>query len=192
MTTLDPTNKAIIDLDAIPSPAVLAGILDIPVSMIHQGRQDGKLPAKTTASYRECIHQYLHYYKKKINSKSTSMGEAKLAQDIRNGIAKEQQQWLEIKQTKQELLDVAVLKDLFEPIFQLIRSSLVNVARRHPETQKDIDNMLESLYVLGTKIASKANSDANNYVVEMLERELTLGEAEEEIEESFNLEEQHG
>ena len=50
--------------------------------------------------------------------------------------------------------------------------------------------MLESLYVLGTKIASKANSDANNYVVEMLERELTLGEAEEEIEESFNLEEQ--
>lgn len=190
MTTLDPTNKAIIDLDAIPSPAVLAGILDIPVSMIHQGRQDGKLPAKTTASYRECIHQYLHYYKKKINSKSTSMGEAKLAQDIRNGIAKEQQQWLEIKQTKQELLDVAVLKDLFEPIFQLIRSSLVNVARQHPETQKDIDNMLESLYVLGTKIASKANSDANNYVVEMLERELTLGEAEEEIEESFNLEEQ--
>lgn len=190
MTTLDPTNKAIIDLDAIPSPAVLAGILDIPVSMIHQGRQDGKLPSKTTASYRECIHQYLHYYKKKINSKSTSMGEAKLAQDIRNGIAKEQQQWLEIKQTKQELLDVAVLKDLFEPIFQLIRSSLVNVARQHPETQKDIDNMLESLYVLGTKIASKANSDANNYVVEMLERELTLGEAEEEIEESFNLEEQ--
>ena len=169
---------------------MLAGILDIPVSMIHQGRQDGKLPAKTTASYRECIHQYLHYYKKKINSKSTSMGEAKLAQDIRNGIAKEQQQWLEIKQTKQELLDVAVLKDLFEPIFQLIRSSLVNVARQHPETQKDIDNMLESLYVLGTKIASKANSDANNYVVEMLERELTLGEAEEEIEESFNLEEQ--
>jgi hypothetical protein len=190
MTTLDPTNKAIIDLDTVPSPAVLAGILDIPVSMIHQGRQDGKLPAKTTASYRECIHQYLHYYKKKINSKSTSMGEAKLAQDIRNGIAKEQQQWLEIKQTKQELLDVAVLKDLFEPIFQLIRSSLVNVARQHPETQKDIDNMLESLYVLGTKIASKANSDANNYVVEMLERELTLGEAEEEIEESFNLEEQ--
>lgn len=190
MSTLDPTNKAIIDLDSVPSPAVLAGILDIPVSMIHQGRQDGKLPAKTTASYRECIHQYLHYYKKKINSKSTSMGEAKLAQDIRNGIAKEQQQWLEIKQTKQELLDVAVLKDLFEPIFQLIRSSLVNVARQHPETQKDIDNMLESLYVLGTKIASKANSDANNYVVEMLERELTLGEAEEEIEESFNLEEQ--
>jgi len=190
MTILDPNNKAIIDLDSVPSPAVLAGILDIPVSMVHQGRQDGKLPAKVTATYRECIHQYIHYYKKKINSKSTSMGEAKLAQDIRNGIAKEQQQWLEIKQTKQELLDIAVMKDLFEPVFHLIRSSLVNVARKHPEAQVDIDNMLELLSGLGAKVASKANTDANNYVIEMLERELTLGNPEEELEEAFDLKEE--
>ena len=103
MTELDKTNKAIIDLDAQASPAILAGILDIPVSMVHQGRQDGKLPSKTSASYRECIQQYTFYYKKKISTRSTSMAEAKLAQDIRNGIAKEQQQWLEIKKTKEEL-----------------------------------------------------------------------------------------
>ena len=41
MTSLDPTNKAIIDLDAQASPAILAGILDIPVSMVHQVLQDG-------------------------------------------------------------------------------------------------------------------------------------------------------
>ena len=34
MTELDKTNKAIIDLDAQASPAILAGILDIPVSMV--------------------------------------------------------------------------------------------------------------------------------------------------------------
>lgn len=190
MSTLDPTNKAIIDLDSVPSPAVLAGILDIPVSMIHQGRQDGKLPAKTTASYRECIHQYIHYYKKKINSKSSSMGEAKLAQDIRNGIAKEELQWLEIKREKEQLIDVLEMKELFEPIFQIIRSSLVNLSRQYPETQKDVDNMMNSWFTLGEKIVAKAGQDANDFVQSMLEKELTMPEVEEEIEEAFQLGEQ--
>ena len=187
MTILDPNNKAIIDLDSVPSPAVLAGILDIPVSMVHQGRQDGKLPAKVTATYRECIHQYTHYYKKKINSKSTSMGEAKLAQDIRNGIAKEELQWLEIKREKEQLIDVAEIKDLFEPIFHIIRSSLVNLARQYPETQKDIDNMLNGWNTLGGKIAAKAGQEADDFVQSMLEKELEMPQAEEELEEAFNL-----
>jgi hypothetical protein len=66
----------------------------------------------------------------------------------------------------------------------------VNVARKHPEAQVDIDNMLELLSGLGTKVASKANTDANNYVIEMLERELTLGNPEEELEEAFDLKEE--
>lgn len=187
MTTLDPTNKAIIDLDAPASPAVLAGILDIPVSMVHQGRQDGKLPTKTSASYRENIRQYIYHYKKKVSSRSTSMGEAKLAQDIRNGIAKEELQWLEIKKEKELLIDVAEMKELFEPVFQIIRSSLVNVARRHPETVNEIDNMLASLSELGTKIAIRANEDAESFVQSMLEKELTFEEAEEEMEEEFKV-----
>ena len=190
MTVLDPTNKAIIDLDTTASPAVLAGILDIPVSMIHQGRQDGKLPAKTTATYRESIHQYIHYYKKKINSKSTSMGEAKLAQDIRNGIAKEELQWLEIKREKEQLIDVAEMKDLFEPIFQIIRSSLVNLTRQYPETETTVDNMLNGWYVLGGKIAAKAGQEADDFVQSMLEKELEMPQAEEDVEEAFNLGEQ--
>ena len=191
MTELDPTNKAIIDLDTQASPAILSGILDIPVSMVHQGRQDGKLPSKTSATYRECIQQYIHYYKKKINSRATSMGEAKLAQDIRNGIAKEEMQWLEIKREKEQLIDVNEMKELFEPIFHIIRSSLVNIARKHPETQKDIDNMLESLSILGTKVANKAAQDGEEFVQSMLEREFTTAEAEEEIEEAFELGEQN-
>jgi hypothetical protein len=50
--------------------------------------------------------------------------------------------------------------------------------------------MLELLSGLGTKVASKANTDANNYVIEMLERELTLGNPEEELEEAFDLKEE--
>lgn len=189
MTSLDPTNKAIIDLDAQASPAILAGILDIPVSMVHQGRQDGKLPSRTTASYRESIQQYIYHYKKKVSTRSTSMGEAKLAQDIRNGIAKEELQWLEIKKEKELLIDVNEMKELFEPIFQIIRSSLVNVARKHPSTVADIDNMLGSLTELGTKIATRANDDANYFVQSMLEKELSLEQAEEDAEEAFKVNE---
>jgi hypothetical protein len=186
MTTLDPTNKAIIDLDAPASPAVLAGILDIPVSMVHQGRQDGKLPTKTSASYRESIRQYIYHYKKKVSSRSTSMGEAKLAQDIRNGIAKEYLQWMEIKTIKEEVIDIAVMKELFEPVFQIIRSSLVNISRQHPETATTIDNTLESLYSLGHKLAEAANEDSRHYVQLMLDKDLSMNEAEEELEELFD------
>jgi hypothetical protein len=185
MTTLDPTNKAIIDIDAQASPAILAGILDIPVSMVHQGRQDGKLPSRTSASYRESIQQYIYHYKKKVSTRSTSMGEAKLAQDIRNGIAKEYLQWMEIKTLKEEVIDVAVMKELFEPVFQIIRSSLVNIARQHPETVETIDNTLESLYSLGEKIAARANEDSKYYVQTMLDKEFSVGQAEEELEEVF-------
>lgn len=189
MTSLDPTNKAIIDLDAQASPAILAGILDIPVSMVHQGRQDGKLPSRTTASYRESIQQYIYHYKKKVSTRSTSMGEAKLAQDIRNGIAKEYLQWMEIKTLKEEVIDVLVMKELFEPVFQIIRSSLVNIARQHPETTVTIDNTLESLYSLGEKIAVRANEDSRYYVQTMLDKDLSLEQAEEEMEETFIKEE---
>jgi hypothetical protein len=187
MTALDPTNKAIIDIDAQASPAILAGILDIPVSMVHQGRQDGKLPSRTSASYRESIQQYIYHYKKKVTTRSTSMGEAKLAQDIRNGIAKEELQWLEIKKEKELLLDVNEMKELFEPIFQIIRSSLVNLARQHPSTVADIDNMLESLSGLGRKVAIKANADAEYFVQSMLEKELSLEQSEEEVEEALKV-----
>jgi translation initiation factor IF-2 len=117
------------------------------------------------------------------------MGEAKLAQDIRNGIAKEYLQWMEIKTLKEEVIDVLVMKELFEPVFQIIRSSLVNIARQHPETTDTIDNTLESLYSLGEKIAVRANEDSRYYVQTMLDKDLSLEQAEEEMEETFNKEE---
>ena len=177
--------KGYVQPDQTASPAVLAGILGIPVPMIYQGRQDGKLPASAEATYRDCIQHYINFYKKKMNSRSTSMAEAKLAQDIRNGIAKEEQQWLEIKRLKEELLEAAVLKELFEPIFHIVRASLVNLARKHPEITKEIDNMMESWDRLGTHIEKQALIDGNAYVQSMLEKELTLVEADKEIAHKF-------
>lgn len=186
---IDPTNKAIIDLESIPSPAVLAGILDIPVPMVHQGRQDGKLPPRTDATYRECIHRYIEYYKSKVNSRATTMGEAKLEQDIRNGIAKEHLQWLEVKKNKEELLELAVVKDFFEPVFHIINSSLVNLARKYPSIMPEIDNMLSSLYDLGNKIEQKATIDGDNFVKTMLENQVEIPEAEEAVLNAFGLNE---
>lgn len=178
-----------IDLDSPMSPATLAGILGISVGMVYQGIQDGKLPSRPNPTYRDCIHHYLGYYKKKVTSRSTSMGEAKLAQDIRNGIAKESLQWLEIKKLKEEVVDLTEVKELFEPIFQLLRSSLVNLTRTHPETQKEVDNMMAGLTDLGYKIADKARVDAAQFVQNMLDKEYSPQEAEEEVEETFEVKE---
>jgi hypothetical protein len=167
-------NKSIIDIDSMASPAILAGLLDISVSMVSQGRQDGKIPAKVSATYRECIHQYIAYYKRKIASKSSSMMEAKLEQDIRNGIAKEELQWLQIKREKELLIDVNEFKDSFEPIFHLIKSSLVNLARKYPDTTLEIDNMLNTWFTLGEKMVVEANIDSLNYVQTMLDNELVV------------------
>lgn len=184
-------NDYLINLDKQYMPASLAGILGISVGMVYQGIQDGKLPTNRQATFRDCIHHYLGYYKRKVTSRSTSMGEAKLAQDIRNGIAKEEQQWLDIKKTKEELVDIQEVKELFEPIFQLLRSSLVNLARKHPEVVTDVDTMMASLTDLGYKIADKAKSDSEQYVQNMLDKEYTLEQSEEEAEESFEVKDEH-
>lgn len=186
---LDETNKGIIDLNTEAVPAILAGMLDISVPMVYQGRQDGKLPAKKTATYKECIQQYVKFYKNKIHSAAGTMVEAKLQQDIRNGIAKEELQWLQIKQTKEQLVDVSEMKELFEPIFYLVKSSMVNLARKYPELENELDNTLETWYVLGEKIVTKAKQDGDGYVREMLERQIELPIAEDEALSTFGLNE---
>lgn len=190
MFEIDPSNKGFIDINAKPSPAVLAGILDIPVSMVHQARQDGKLPADTNASYKECIQQYIKHYKTKVNSRATSMGEAKLVQDIRNGIAKEELQWLEVKKEKELLIDVNEMKDLFEPVFHIVKMGLVNLTRKYPETQETIDNILDSWFRLGERISARASGDSISYVQNMLEKEIDLPEATDEANNRFGIDEQ--
>jgi hypothetical protein len=185
---LDSTNKGFIDINDSNDANILAGLLGISVQMVYAARKDGKLPAKTEATYKECIQQYINFYKTKVSSKASSMYDAKLEQDIRNGIAKEQMQWLEIKKQKQDVIDIQVVAELMQPIFQIIKSNLVNIARKFPETEKDIDRAFDSLYSLGVKLAEKANLDADNYVQEQLDKEIDLPEAETEVLNTFGVE----
>lgn len=178
-------SEGYIKLDDPISPAVLAGLLGISEPMVYQGQQNGKLPSRKTASYRECIQHYVDFYKKKMVSKSSNMMEAKIAQDVRNGIAKEEMQWLEIKKTKEQLVDVSEMKDLFEPIFHVMKSTLVNLSRKYPEIRKDLDNTMESLFTLGDAIERKAKQDSQFFVESMLSKDLTLTEAYKMVEDTY-------
>jgi hypothetical protein len=87
-----------------------------------------------------------------------------------------------------ELLEASVMKELFEPVFHIIRASLVNLARKHPDIRPEIDNMMESWNRLGEQIERKAHQDAIAYVQSMLEKELTLVEAEEKVLSKYEIE----
>jgi len=186
-STLDKENLGIIDINSPHSPEVLSGILGISIPMVYAGRKDGKLPAHITATYKECIQTYISFYKNKVAAKSGNMYEAKLEQDIRNGRAKEELSYLEIKKQKEEFVDLNELSEMFVPIFQIVKSNLVNLARKYPETQKDIDRTLSSWYSLGTKIADKARVDSLTYVREQLDKPVELPEAEDEAINRFGI-----
>lgn len=170
----DDNNKGIIDLNEIHEASILSGILGISIPMVYEGRKTGKLPAKVEASYRECIQHYITFYKNQVSKKSSSMYEAKLEQDVRNGIAKEQMQWLEIKKQKEELIEITQVNELFFPIFHIVKATLVNITRKFPETTIDIDRVLESWHALGTKIGAKASLDSKEYVQAQLDKPVEL------------------
>lgn len=173
MTELD---AQVININGKPSPAVLASLLGINVAMIYQGRQDAKLPPNSAASYRECITHYVNYWKTKSSSKVSNVSEAAVLQKIKLDAAKTESEWLNIKQKKMELLDTKVLAETFEPIFLHIRTQLVSIARKHPDTQVEIDRSLEELYHLGEKVFSKGAEDLEAFIATKLDEEVETGE----------------
>lgn len=188
-TTLDSANLGFIDINNSHSPEVLSGILGISIPMVYAGRKDGKLPAHTSATYKECIQTYISFYKNKVAAKSGNMYEAKLEQDIRNGRAKEELSYLDIKKQKEEFIDIAILSAMFIPVFQIIKANLINLSRKFPDTQKDIDRTLSSLYSIGDKIAEKAKIDSLTYVREQLDKPVELPEAIDEANNRFGIDE---
>jgi hypothetical protein len=174
-----------------PSPAVLAGLLGISVQMVYQGRQDGKLPPNADATYKECINHYINYWKTKSSSKVSNVSEAALLQKIKLDTAKTEMEWLNIKQKKMELLDVAQLAEAFEPIFIHIRTRLVSLSRKHPETTESIDQAMEELYHLGETVFARGSEDLAEFIDIKMNEELEVEPKEEEEEEdkplnSFN------
>lgn len=82
------SSDAVIFIDGKVSPAILASILGINVSLVYQEAQKGRLPTTVTEStYRECIQMYLNYFKKSQDLKierlkeDTKLKEEKLKLD---------------------------------------------------------------------------------------------------------------
>lgn len=173
----------LVDLNSSVSPAVLAGILGTNVSMIYQYRQDGKLPPNSDASIRDCIKHHLTWYRNKASSKASNMSEAALEQSIQLTRAKTEQTWLAIKKERGDLVDVKVLAETFESTFLHLRSQLLSLARRHPDTQKDIDAMLAGWEEAGRTMLKKADEEFDNFIQIQMEAEVQLPKSEELSEE---------
>ncbi|MDD5165739.1 MAG: hypothetical protein PHG25_04380 [Candidatus Pacebacteria bacterium] len=165
------SKQQFIDINGKPSPAVLSSLLGISVQMVYQGRQDGKLPPNSDATYKECLNHYSNYWKTKSASKVSNVSEAALLQKIKLDTAKTESEWLNIKQKKMELLDVQQLAETFEPIFLHIRTRLVSISRKHPETQDTIDQALEELYHLGESMLSKATVELDSFIKDKMDEE---------------------
>ena len=170
-----------INLDSPVQPAVLAGILGISVNYVYQNRQENKLPLDPNTTYRQNIQHYLNWYKQKSVVKSSSIAEAKMLQDIRNSVARTELAWLDVKERKGELLDKQALQEVVYPIFNLVKSGLVSLAREMPETQIKVDSILRSWATLGDKIVLETDAEGKQFVADMIEKdpEVLLQEAEE-------------
>lgn len=170
--------KQLVNLNAEASPAVLAGLLGINVSLVYQYRQDGKLPPNTDASYRDCVLHHVKYLKKVVSGKASSSAEAAVIQKIKLDSAKTEQAWLDIRQTRKELVDTKALVLTFEPYFVQMQAQLSSMARKFPEAQESIDKLLGTWNELGKRLEAESEQKLTEFVDTKLE-ESVVAEVED-------------
>ncbi len=175
-------NSSIIHLDTQASPAILAGVLGINVSSVNQGRQTNMLPPNSSATYRQCIQHYVNHWKQKSSRRASSISEAAALQKMKLDAAKTESEWQNIKQKKQELLDIQQLAETFEPVFLHIRTQLVSLARKYPDIQVEVDRCLEELCDLGEKTLQQGKADLDGFIQTKMDEEIEFpnGESEDE------------
>jgi hypothetical protein len=103
---------------------------------------------------------------------------AKMKQEIRLNVAKEAQLWLKIAIERQEYIAVKELFGLVEPFMQAIKNLLVSLANDVPEVTGQIDQGMEHLYNLGTKIMEHADIDSQKFVERMLDKDIDITDIE--------------
>jgi len=106
---------------------------------------------------------------------------AKMKQDIRLGIVKEQQLWLKVAIDRGDYVSMNELYSLCEPFLQAIKNKLVALADEFPELETSIDDTMESLYNLGVKMLEKATIDGEEFVQKMMDTEFNPDAAEQEL-----------
>jgi hypothetical protein len=181
LSSRTPTGKGqIINLDEGASPAVLSGLFSKNVSLIYQMRQDGKLPPNSSATYRDCIKHYTEFLQNRATKKASNVAEASLLQKIQLDRAKTESEWLNLKVKRGELVDTTDLAIEFEGYFTLMRGQLNAIARKFPETVEDIDNLLNHWSDLGNALVSNSAQEIANFVEIEMNKEIDLGETEDE------------
>ena len=164
-------SKQLIDLNGPVSPAVLAGLFGVSVANIYQYRQNGRLPADTGASYRDCFLHHITFMKDKAGGKVASLREAGELQRLQLDRVKTEKAWLEVKAERKELIDREVLAGLFEPLFLQVRSQLNSLARKHPEAKEEVIRTMQSWERIGVTMRKQATEELDRLVEEQMEYE---------------------
>jgi hypothetical protein len=173
-----PVGKApqMVNLNGEVSPAVLAGILGVNVSMIYTYRQEGKLPPNSDATLRECIKYHLTWWQNKSANKATGLSEAVQLQKIQLDRARTEAQWLAIKKERGELVDIGLLAETFEPHFLQMRAQLASISRKHPELQKELDTLQKSWVKLGLDMRVQASEELEDFIQKEMDREIEISD----------------
>lgn len=103
---------------------------------------------------------------------------AKVKQEIRLGIARESQLWIKASIERGEYLALPVLVELLEPFIMSIRQSLLTIALESPESEKQVDLVMENLSTLGAKMVEGAMYDSGKFVEAILAKEVIPEEIE--------------
>lgn len=112
------------------------------------------------------------------NGEMSPLMTAKIKQEIRLGIARESQLWIKASIERGEYLALPVLVELLEPFIMSIRQSLLTIALESPESEKQVDLVMENLSTLGAKMVEGAMYDSGKFVEAILAKEVIPEEIE--------------
>jgi len=101
---------------------------------------------------------------------------AKAKQDIRLGIAREQQLWVKAEIERGGYISTEAMVELCEPMVLSIRQTLLTLALTSKEAEGAVDVCMESLYSLGESLVSQASFDADNFLEAIMKREVDYTE----------------
>lgn len=158
-------------LEQPAKPAVLAGILDLNTKNLYQYIQGGRIPPPP-ASYKTCILEYVNYLQNRAKRKAGNLSETQTLQEIKKLEAVTEKEWLNVKVLREGLINMGDLAEEFEPIFLQIRMQLTTLARTYPETQKQIDTVLESWSNMGQRMMTKSEEDLEKIIAGNLIKEI--------------------
>ena len=152
-----------VDLDAQVQVQVIAGLLGVSTSMIYGLSKQGRL--KLSCSYRECIRDYVNYWKDKVNGRQTSIGEMVQVRKAELDRARVQQVWLAIQKERGELIDKHEFGEVLGRLFSSIRGQLLALGKRYKAegVREDVDVILENWAKLGEAYLCETEKTLKNF-----------------------------